>query len=163
MPLTGFYFRRYLGIQSANVAAQVLFGVMAALAVTPGAIVPTTDLGVFLNGTMRGILACAISFGVSAIGVRRGAFVGLVYYLASRIVGSIAGLGTALGTGEHDWVSTVLALLVFPEVALDNISSGVRSGGWDWGATGVVLYHFAIWTGVAWIGLRRIARHPLRF
>lgn len=163
MPLTGFYFRRYLGIQLANIAAQVLFGVTAALAVTPQAIVPSTDLGVFLNASLRGVLACAISFGVSALGIRRAAFVGLAYYFASSIVGGIASLDGALGSGAGGWVSTILGFVVFPDVAFDSLAAGIRSGAWDWTATGMVLYHFAGWTVVAWLGLRRISQHPLRF
>ena len=33
---------------------------------------------------------------------------------------------------------------------------------WDWGATGLVLYHFALWTGIAWLGLLRIEKRPLK-
>ena len=57
----------------------------------------------------------------------------------------------------------VLPFLLFPVGAIEEAVGGFESGvAWDWGATGMVLYHFALWTGIAWLGLRRIERWPLK-
>lgn len=159
MPLTSFYLRRYLGVQAANLVAQTLFALVAALAVPPGAR-PLADLGVFLRSCAGGLLACAVTFAVTALGLRRAAFVALAYYLGSRLVGGIVGAVAADG-GPFEWVATALSLLVFPVGPLRDLGAGVGTGNWDWEATGLILYHFAVWTGVAWAGLRRLERRPL--
>ncbi|MDE2653433.1 MAG: hypothetical protein OXI71_06395 [Gemmatimonadota bacterium] len=159
MPLTSFYLRRYLGVQAANLVAQTLFALVAALAVPPGAR-PLADLGVFLRSCAGGLLACAVTFAVTALGLHRAAFVALAYYLGSRLVGGIVGAMAADG-GPFEWVATALSLLVFPVGPLRDLGAGVGTGNWDWEATGLILYHFAVWTGVAWAGLRRLERRPL--
>ena len=49
----------------------------------------------------------------------------------------------------------VLPFLIFPTRTIDESAMG-------FGSTGVLLYHFALWTAVAWMGLRRLERRPLR-
>ena len=57
----------------------------------------------------------------------------------------------------------ILPFVIFPLNAIEGFVGGFESGvAWDWGATGMVLYHFALWTGVAWLGLRRIDGRPLK-
>lgn len=57
----------------------------------------------------------------------------------------------------------VLPLLAFPMGPVNEFMTGFRSGvPWSWGAAGLVLYHFTLWTAVAWLGLRRLERRPLK-
>lgn len=159
MPLTSFYMRRYLGVQAANLVAQTLFALVAALAYTPGAL-PLADLGTVLRFCAGGLLACAVTFAVTALGLRRAAFVATAYYLGSRLASGIVGV-VAAGEGTFGRVATALRLLVFPVGPLRDFGAGAGTGTWDWEATGLILYHFAVWTGLAWFGLRRLERRPL--
>ena len=113
MPLTRFYLHRYLGIQVANLTAQALFGITAVLAIFPRPDVPASDLGFFAQICMSGVLACAISFAVSALGIRRAAFLALAYFVVSRMVGGILGGAATLGSsGTLEWVrAAAIALL----------------------------------------------------
>ena len=165
MPLTRFYLHRYLGIQLANLTAQALFGIAAVLTLFPREVVPASDLGTIAQLCMRGALACAISFAVSALGIRRAAFMGLAYFVGSGIVGGILGSAGALGSsGTLEWVRAALPFLTYPSDPVEQFVAGLQSGtAWDWGATGMVLYHFALWTAIALLGLRRIERKPLKF
>ena len=165
MPLTRFYLHRYLGIQVANLTAQALFGITAALAIFPRPDVPASDLGFFAQICMSGVLACAISFAVSALGIRRAAFLALAYFVVSRMVGGILGGAAALGSSVTlEWVRAALPFLTYPSDPIEQFVAGLQSGtAWDWGATGMVLYHFALWTAIALLGLRRIERKPLKF
>ena len=86
MPLSSFYIRRYLGVQVATLAALLIFGLTASAAVLPPASAPATGVGGFVSICLEGMLACAISFGISALGLRRAALFGLVYYLPSSLV-----------------------------------------------------------------------------
>ena len=165
MPLTRFYLHRYLGIQVANLTAQALFGITAVLTLFPREVVPASDLGVFAQLCMQGALACAISFAVSALGIRRAAFVGLAYFVGSGIVGGILGGAAALSSSVTlQWVRAALPFMTYPSDPIEQFVAGLQSGtAWDWGATGMVLYHFALWTAIAMLGLRRIERKPLKF
>ncbi len=165
MPLTRFYLHRYPGIQVANLTAQALFGITAALAIFPRPDVPASDLGFFAQICMSGVLACAISFAVSALGIRRAAFLTLAYFVVSRMVGGILGGAAALGSSVTlEWVRAALPFLTYPSDPIEQFVAGLQSGtAWDWGATGMVLYHFALWTAIALLGLRRIERKPLKF
>ena len=165
MPLTRFYLHRYLGIQVANLTAQALFGITAVLAIFPRPDVPASDLGFFAQICMSGVLACAISFAVSALGIRRAAFLALAYFVVSRMVGGILGGAAALGSSVTlEWVRAALPFLTYPSDPIEQLVAGLQSGtAWDWGATGMVLYHFALWTAIALLGLRRIERKPLKF
>ena len=165
MPLTRFYLHRYLGIQVANLTAQALFGITAVLAIFPRPDVPASDLGFFAQICMSGVLACAISFAVSALGIRRAAFLALAYFVVSRMVVGILGGAAALGSSVTlEWVRAALPFLTYPSDPIEQLVAGLQSGtAWDWGATGMVLYHFALWTAIALLGLRRIERKPLKF
>ncbi len=163
MPLRSFYLRRYAGIQMATLAALAIFGLMGAVAVPPLEIASTTRLGEVVSVCLTGVLACAISFGITALGIRRAALIGLLYYLVSGAVGSLLvnpGLETFAAVES---AQAVAPFLVFPGGVVSDLVAGFGSGvAWDWGATGLILYHFALWTGIAWLGLLRIEKRPLK-
>lgn len=163
MPLSSFYLRRYLGIQIATATALVIFGLTGAAADLPSGGAPATEFGGIARLCLVGLLACAVSFAISALGIRRAALFGFIYYLASGVVWPLIE-GPELGTSTGaELARTILPFAVFPDGPLDDLVGGLESGvAWDWGATGLVLYHFALWTGVAWLGLRRIERRPLK-
>lgn len=162
MPLTRFYMYRYLGMQTANLLAQALVSVAVAFTVlTPDSVM---DTYLFAQLCVHGTLGCAISFAVSALGIRRAAFLVLAYYVASNwmhgevLRAEIAGVTGTLGV-LHD----VLPFLIFPTSAIRTLVDAFKSGVvWDWGATAIVLYHFCLWTAIAWLGLRRIDGQPLK-
>lgn len=163
MPLRSFYLQRYLGIQLATLAALAIFGLTGALAaLSPGA-ATATNLGNAVSICLTGVLACAISFGITALGLRRAALLGLVYYLLSGTLASVLeapGLGT-LAAAET--ARAVLPFVIFPTGAIEDLVAGFASGvAWDWGATGLALYHFVLWTGIAWLGLHGIEKRPLK-
>ena len=164
MPLRSFYLQRYAGIQVATVAALLIFGLTGAVAVLPSGTVPATELGEVASVCLRGVLACAVSFAITALGIRRAALIGLLYYLLSGAVGSLLENPAIL----ENWtaaesVRVVLSFVIFPAGVVNDLVAGFGSGAaWDWGATGLVLYHFALWTGIAWLGLLRIEKHPLK-
>ena len=164
MPLNRFYLHRYAGIQLANLTAQALFGVAAVLAVLPAGEFPATETGVFVRICLLGAVACAVSFATTALGIRRAAFLALAYYAASSLAATIITVGTQFGaTGTAKMILDALPFVIFPEAAIGDFVNGFESGvAWDWKATGMVLYHFALWTGIAWLGLIRIERKPLR-
>ena len=151
MPLGRFYMHRYLGVQIANLSVQAIFGATVVLANFP--VLPATELGVILQIGLEGALACAISFAVSALGIRRASFLALAYYAVSWIVSDVV----SVATGD------ILSVLVFPTFAIEDFVAGLEPGTpWSWRATGIVLYHFTLWTAVALLGLRRIDRRPLK-
>ena len=163
MPLRSFYLRRYAGVQVATVAALAIFGLTGAVAaLTPGSGSPT-GLGGVVNLCLTGVLACAIAFALTALGIRRAALTGIVYFMLS---GTLAGVEVTRTSGTWsaaESVGAVLPFLIFPSGVIDDFVAGFGSGvAWDWGATGLVLYHFALWTGIAWLGLRRIEQRPLK-
>ena len=163
MPLTSFYLQRYAGIQVATVAALLIFDFTASLASLPSEVSVPEWEGVPSN-CLLGVLACAVSFGISSLGIRRAAFFGLVYYLASVLLGELIANtppGTSNGLGE--FTTTVLPFLILPIQRTSDLVAGIGSGvALDWGATGMVVYHFALWTAVAWLGLRGIEQRPLK-
>ena len=56
----------------------------------------------------------------------------------------------------------VLPFIIFPTGAIEDLAAGFESAvAWDWVATGLVFYHFVLWTGIAWLGLGRIQKRPL--
>lgn len=151
MPLGRFYMHRYLGMQIANLSVQAIFGATVVLANFP--VLPATELGVILQIGLEGALACAISFAVSALGIRRASFLALAYYAVSWIVSDVV----SVATGD------ILSVLVFPTFAIEDFVAGLEPGTpWSWRATGIVLYHFTLWTAVALLGLLRIDRRPLK-
>ena len=164
MPLRSFYLRQYAGIQVATFAALLIFGVTGAVAVLPSGTVPATELGEVLSVCLRGMLACAISFAITALGIRRAALFALLYYLLSGAVGSLLENPIILENwSAAESVSTVLSFVIFPIGVINDLVAGFASGvAWDWGATGVAIYHFLLWTGIAWLGLRRIEKRPLK-
>ena len=166
MPLSRFYLNRYMGIQGANLGAQALLGITAVLAVLPASGFPATESGVFVEICTEGALACAISFAVSALGIRRGAFLALAYYAASGIASGVLTLAADAPVtleGTVALILKVLPFLIFPTIPVNDLVAGFESGvAWNWAATGMVLYHFALWTAVAMLGLRRIERKPLK-
>lgn len=156
MPLSRFYMRRYLGIQIANLAALGLIALSVLISLTlPSDTVGVTDR--FGESCIEGLLACAISFAVSALGIRRAAFFAFIYYVGSNMTMSAQLRDTLLGTSD------VISFLIFPTRPIAEFTTGFESGSpWDWGATGILLYHFALWTAVSWLGLRRLERRPLK-
>ena len=166
MSLTAFYLQRYLGIQVATLAAMLLFGLTIVLVDLP----PENALGSgpasVLKICLEGMFACAIGFGVSALGIRRAAFFGLVYYLVSGVVGeALRAPPEAMSAAPLavQWAVKILPFALFPVNVIERLVDGLQAGvAWDWRATGLVLYHSALWTVVAWLGLRRIDRKPLK-
>ncbi len=163
MPLSSFYLRRYLGIQVATAVALVIFGLTRVVADLPPGTAPATELGGVVRLCLSGLLACAISFAISALGIRRAALVGLIYYLPARVVWALLESPQFGTSTAAELARAVLPFVIFPAEAMDDLSGSFESGvAWDWGATEVVLYHFVLWTGIAWLGLRRIERRPLK-
>lgn len=165
MPLRRFYLQRYMGIQLANVAAQAVFGVTAVLAILPqGSSFPETEAGVFVRVCLLGTMACAVSFGITALGIRRAAFLALAYYTASGLASGVIAVAVDAGVaGAWGTMLGALRFVIFPNNAIGDFVTGFESGvAWDWRAAGTLLYHFALWTGIAWLGLLRIERRPLK-
>jgi len=164
MPLRSFYLQRYAGVQVATFAALAIFGLTGAVAVLPAGTVPATEVGEVASVCLTGVLACSISFAVTALGIRRAALIGVLYYLLSGAVGSLLANPIIV----ENWtaaesVRTVLSFVIFPTGVINDLVAGFGSGvTWDWGATGLAVYHFALWTGIAWLGLRRIEKRPLK-
>lgn len=162
MPLTSFYLRRYLGIQVATLAGLLMFGLVAAVAVFPGQNDPE-GLGSMASMCLQGMLACAVSFGITALGVRRAALFGMVYYLPSGLIGELLTASEVSTSTLAETARAVLPFVIFPVAAIEDLAGGFGSGAaWDWGAAAMVLYHFALWTAIAWLGLRRMERRPLK-
>ena len=162
MPLSRFYMQRYLGTQIANIAAQALIGIPVGIALTlPPDLVTLTDR--FAEFCVQGLLGCAISFAVTSLGVRRAAFWVLAYYAASNWIHGLAlRAGVADTPGSLATGLDVVLFALFPVPAVRAFVSGIESGvTWDWPAATTVLAHFALWTIVAWLGLRRLDRKPL--
>ena len=156
MSLRRFYMHRYLGMQIANLAALALIGISFLLALTlpPGGI---QAMDLFGESCLAGLLCCAISLAISAFGIRRASFFVFAYYVGSNMTMSAQLRDTLLGSSD------VVPLLIFPTRLIREFTMGFQSGvPWDWGATGIVLYHFALWTTIAWFGLRRLERRPLK-
>ncbi len=162
MPLSRFYMHRYLGTQTANLAAQALIGIPVIIALTlpPGSVSLTNRFPEFC---VQGLLGCAISFAVTSLGVRRAAFWVLAYYVASNWIH-----GVVLRAGLTDAPGPLAAILdagpffLFPVPAVRAFVSGFDPVvAWDWPAAATVLSHFALWTIIAWLGLRRLGRRPL--
>lgn len=162
MPLSRFYMHRYLGTQTANLAAQALIGIPVVIALTlPPDLVSLTNR--FPEFCVQGFLGCAISFAVTSLGVRRAAFGVLAYYVASNWIHSVvlrAGLPDAPGP-----LATILdagPFFLFPAPAVRALVFGFDPAvAWDWPAVTTVLSHFVLWTIIAWLGLRRLDRRPL--
>lgn len=163
MPLRSFYLQRYLGVQIAALAALLVFGVTGALVVLPPESAPATDIEGIVRVCLRGVLACAVSFAVTALGIRRAALVALVYFLPSGIVWALLADPRFWTSTAAEWVRSILPFVIFPSGSIDDLVAGFESGmAWDWRATGLVFYHFVLWTGIAWLGLGRLERRPLK-
>ena len=163
MPLRSFYLQRYAGIQAATFAALAVFGLTGAVAVLPAGTVPATDLGEIVKVCLTGVLACAISFAVTALGLRRAALIGLLYYLVSGTVGSLLENPALETFATVESAQAVLPFFIFPAGVINDFVAGFASeAAWDWGATGLSAYHFILWTGIAWLGLRRLEKRPLK-
>ena len=163
MPLSTFYGWRYLGIQVATLVSLLVFGLTVAVADLPPEAAPSTEVVGVAKLCLSGLLACAISFAISANGIRRAALFGLVYYLPSTALIRILVASEGSTSTVAELVRAILPFVIFPLDAIGGLVGGFESGvAWNWGATGMVLFHFALWTGIAWLGLRRIERRPLR-
>lgn len=163
MPLSSFYMWRYLGVQVATLAALLAFGLAFAVAILPPDAAPATEFGGFVSICLEGMLACAIGFAISALGLRRAALFGLVYYLPSSLVAQFLQVAEVSTSTVAELARAILPFVIFPLNAIEDFVGGFESGvAWNWRAMGMVLYHFALWTGVAWLGLRRIDGRPLK-
>lgn len=163
MPLRSFYLQRYLGIQAATFAALAIFGLTGAAAALPPGVAPATELGGVASICLTGVLACAISFAITALGIRRAALFGLLYYLLSGAVGSLLENPFLAASATAESVRAVLRFVIFPAGVISDLVAGFRSGAaWDWGAAGLAFYHFVLWTGIAWLGLQRLEKRPLK-
>lgn len=158
--LPGFYGRRYVAMQGANAAVQAVFALTVATAAlgAGGGVV----MRAFVEPFVIGLLTAALSFGLSALGIRRNAFMGLTYVFVSPVVASLfVGDLAPLTTGAWAPVAAVAPYVFFPSGAIEDFAQGFSTG-WDWSAAGLVLSHFALWSGLAWLGLRKVARRPLK-
>ncbi|MDE2982881.1 MAG: hypothetical protein OXU74_16945 [Gemmatimonadota bacterium] len=163
MPLRSFYLRRYVGIQVATVAALAIFGLTLAVAAFPPGTGPAAGLGGVVSVCLTGVHACAIGFALTALGVRRAALFGIVYFTFSVTVAGLEVTRNSETWTAGESVGGVLPFLIFPTEAINDLVAGFGPGvAWDWGATGLAAYHFALWTGIAWLGLRRIEQRPLK-
>lgn len=159
--LPAFYAKRYVALQAVNLAVQLVFGVTVAVAALgPGGNV-STALAAFLQPVVFGLMAGVVSFGVSAMGIRRNAFVGLGYIFLSSMIAVILGPDAPLESRFAEYLGAVAPYVTFPRVAITNFAEGIQSD-WDWKATWLLFYHVCLWSAVAWLGLRRVARRPLR-
>lgn len=162
MPLTSFYLQRYAGIQVATVAALLIIGLTGSLASFPSDFGPSGARGVPAT-FLEGVLACAVSFGISALAIRRAAFFGFVYFLGSSVMGELMQDAPPAMTAVGEFVAAAAPFVIFPTHIIGDLVDGFESAvAWDWGATGMIVYHFALWTAVAWLGLRRLDRRPLK-
>ena len=162
MSLTSLYLQRYLGVQVVNLVALLAFGLIAAAAVLP-AHAPRRRGWEVASICLEGMLACAISFGITALGIRRAALFGVVYYLPSNLIATILTASETSASTLAEVARAVLPFVIFPAGVIEDLVVGFGSDvAWDWGATGMVVYHFALWTAVAWLGLRRLERRPLK-
>ncbi len=163
MPLTSFYTWRYLGVQAVTLAAMLVFGLVAAVSVLPGETASATGVESLVSTCLEGVLACAVSFAITAHGIRRAAFFGMVFYLASGVLSGVLPLAEQSTSAIAALARGVLPFVLFPVNGIDDLAGGFAAeAAWEWGATGMVLYHFAVWTAVAWLGLRRMERRPLK-
>ena len=163
MPLRSFYLQRYVGIQVATFAALAIFGLTAAVAALPAGMAPTTELGGVASICLTGALACAISFAITSLGIRRAALLGLLYYLLSGAVGSLLENPALATFPAVESARAVLRFVIFPAGVIRDLVAGFGSGvAWDWGATGLAFYHLVLWTGIAWLGLLRLEKRPLK-
>lgn len=163
MPLASFYMRRYLGVQAVTLAAMLVFGLVSAAVDLPAEAASPTPVGDVAGICLAGLLACAVSFAITAHGMRRAAFFGVVFYLASGLALDVLPLAEQSTSAIAALSRNVLPYVLFPVGAIDDLAGGFASGvAWHWGATGLVLYHLAVWTAVAWLGLRRIEGRPLK-
>ena len=163
LPLRAFYLQRYVGIQVATFAALAIFGLTGIVAALPPGVAPSSELGAVVSVCLTGVLACAISFAITALGIRRAALFALLYYLLSGTLESVLESPALEMLTAAETARAVLPFVIFPNGAIDELVAGFGSGvAWDWGATGLALYHFALWTGIARLGLRRIEKRPLK-
>ena len=164
MPLTSFYMWRYLGVQAVALAAMLVFGLVAAVAFLPGDdAASVTKVGDLASVCLEGVLACAVSFAITAHGIRRAAFFGIVFYLASGVSVEVLPLAEQSASAIAGLARGLLPFVLFPVASIGDLAGGFASeAAWEWGATGMVLYHFAVWTAIAWLGLRRMEKRPLK-
>ena len=163
MPLRSFYLQRYAGIQVATLAALAIFGLTGAVAALPPAMAAATAPGGVASICLTGMLACAISFAITALGIRRAALIGLLYYLLSGAVAALLENPVLATSTAAESARTFLLFVAFPSGVIDDLLAGFGSEvAWDWGATGLAAYHFVLWTGIAWLGLLKLEKRPLK-
>lgn len=147
------FWHRYGGIQLASLVFMSILGLTAAARMPDGEFVLATSLGALVQVCLLGTVACAISLAFAALGNRHAAWLGLAYYLGSWLAGGLASLVDSLT--DTNVLGTVLRFAIFPAEPIGQFSRGVGAAPWDWGATGLVVYHCALWTAIAWMGLRK--------
>ena len=161
--LVRFYGRRFLAMQSANFPVQLAFALLAgisALGLGEGA-GGATSAGAEVM--ILGLLTCSLSFGISAAGIRRSSFAGIGYILLSQILLLLFADGSPLARGFGEYAANVAPFALFPAIGtVTSATEGFQAAaGWDWGAAGIVLYHFALWPVLAALALRRVERRPI--
>ena len=67
------------------------------------------------------------------------------------------------GMMRNSLMILLFGLWNLPDGAIENLVAGFEAGvAWGWGATGLTFYHFVLWTIIAWLGLYRIEKRPLK-
>ncbi len=154
----GTYLSRYGGVQLATLVLMLILGLTSAARFFTGDTPFVSGLAAMVHVCLLGAAACAISFAFATFGIRHAAWLGLGYYALSWLMGGLAGVLGELA--DIDAVGAVFQFVIFPAGVFRDFIRGLGPGAWDWGATGMVAYHFALWTAIALLGLRRLARSP---
>ncbi|MYI06395.1 MAG: hypothetical protein F4059_03480 [Gemmatimonadetes bacterium] len=149
---------RYGGVQLATLVLMAILGLTAAARFFTGETPFLSGFAAIVHICLLGAAACAISFAFATFGIRHAAWLGLGYYVLSWLMSGLAGVLGELA--DIDAVGAVFQFVIFPAGVFRDFIRGLGPGAWDWGATGMVAYHFALWTAIALLGLRRLARSP---
>lgn len=148
----------YGGIQSATLVFTALLGLTAAARIPEGGFALATSVAALGSVCLLGAIACAVSFAFAAHGNRQPAWIALGYYLGSMVVGAMVSLVDSLLDGNT--LGSVFQFVLFPSAVIRDFIGGLGAQAWNWGATALVVWHFALWTLIAWLGVRRRSAQP---